>query len=178
MIQKTIPFLDIRVNLINGFLLTETYSKDTDIHQSLNPTSCHPSHIFKAIPKALGIRLRRNCSDRYENDSKFVENLREYKGYMIISGYEEKVIDKEFGNLAHLSRKDVLYKKKRENRKKDARTYRFVTAYELAFPDIKIVFMKHQHILKDDAELSKVFQMELRISKYQKEEKLRILKKF
>ena len=40
---------------------------------------------------------------------------------------------------------------------KDARKYRFVTAYEPAFPDIKIVLMKHQHILKDDAELSKVF---------------------
>ena len=99
--------------LINGFLLTETYSKDTDIHQYLNPTSCHPGHIFKPILKALGIRLRRNCSDRYENDSKFVENLREYKGYMITSGYEEKVIDKEFGKLAHVSRKDVLYKKKK-----------------------------------------------------------------
>ena len=86
-----------------------------------------------------------------------MENLREYKGYMITSGYEEKVIDKEFGKLAHVSRKDVLYKKKRENRKKDARKYRFVTAYEPAFPDIKIVLMKHQHILKDDAELSKVF---------------------
>ena len=31
---------------------------------------------------------------------------------MITSGYEEKVIDKEFGKLAHVSRKDVLYKKK------------------------------------------------------------------
>ena len=88
--------MDIRVNLINGFLLTETNSKDTDIHQYLNPTSCHPGHIFNAIPKALGIRLRRTCSDRYEKDSKFVENLREYKGYMITSGYEEKGIDKEF----------------------------------------------------------------------------------
>ena len=37
------------------------------------------------------------------------------------------------------------------------RIYGFVTAYEPAFPDIKIVLMKHQHILKDDAELSKVF---------------------
>ena len=82
---KTIPFLDIIVNLINGFLLTETHSKDTDIQQCLSQTSCHPGHILKAIPKAQGLRLRRNCSNRYENDSKFVENLREYKGYMITS---------------------------------------------------------------------------------------------
>ena len=30
---STIPFLDVRVNFINGFLRTETYSKETDIHQ-------------------------------------------------------------------------------------------------------------------------------------------------
>ena len=70
----TIPFLDVTANLINGYLLTETYSKRTDIHQYLNPTSCHPGHIFKAIPKALGIRLGRNCSERYEDDSKFIEH--------------------------------------------------------------------------------------------------------
>ena len=111
--------------------------------------------IFKAIPEALGIRLRRrNCSGRYENDSKFVGNLREYKGYIITSGYEENVIDKEFGKLAHVSRKDVLYKKRRENRKKEARKYKFVTSYEPAFPNIKRVLMKHQHILKDDEELT------------------------
>ena len=117
---------------------------------------CHPGHIFKAIPKARGIRLKRSCSDKYENDSKFVVNLKEYEGYMVTSGYEETVIDKEFGKLAHVSRKDVLYKKRRKNRKKEARKYRFVTAYEPAFPDIKRVLMKYQHILKDD-ELNKVF---------------------
>ena len=41
-----------------------------------------------------------------------MENLREYKGYIKTSGYDEKVIDKKFGKLAHVSRKDVLYKKK------------------------------------------------------------------
>ena len=79
---STIPFLDVRVNFINGFLLTETYSKETDIHRCLNPLSCHPPHIFRSIPKALSIRIRRNCSNRYENDSKFIENLREFKGYL------------------------------------------------------------------------------------------------
>ena len=72
-----------------------------------------------------------------------MENLREYKGYMITSEYEEKVIDKEFGKLAHVSRKDVLCKKRTKNRKKEARKYRFVTAYEPSFPNIKRVLMKH-----------------------------------
>ena len=47
----TIPFLDVRVNFINDYLLAETYSKRTDIHQYLNPTSCHLGHIFKLFLK-------------------------------------------------------------------------------------------------------------------------------
>ena len=103
---------------INGFLLTEAYSKETDIHRSLNKLSCHPPHIFRSIPKALGIRIRRNCSDRYENDSKFIENLREFKGYLVTSGYDSKVVDKEFSKLATLSRKKVLDKQRNSKKKK------------------------------------------------------------
>ena len=107
----TIPFLDVTVNLINGYLLTETYSKRTDIHQYPSSTSCHPGHIFKSIPKALGIKLKRNCSDRYEEDSKFIETLREYKGYLVTSGYGEKKVDESFSKLANKSRQDILYKR-------------------------------------------------------------------
>ena len=114
----TIPFLDIRVNFAIGFLLTETYSKETDIHQYLNPLSCHPPHIFSSIPKALGIRIRRNCSDRYDNDSKFTENLREFKGYLVTSGYDSKVVNKEFSKLATLSRRKVLDKLRNSKKRK------------------------------------------------------------
>ena len=38
--------------------------------------------------------------------------------------------------------------------------------------------MNHQHILKDDEELSKVFPNVAKDAKYQKEKELRILKKF
>ena len=144
--------------MINGFLLTETYSKDTDIHQYLHPSSCHPQHIFKGIPKALGIRIRRNCSDRYDGDSKFIKNLREFKGYMITSGYKEEVVDQAFGTLANISRKSILWKKTNATRKKrTARKYRFVTSHEPAFPDIKKILLKHQHIILEDDELKKVF---------------------
>ena len=47
----TIPFLDVRVNLIDGYLLTDTYSKRIDIRQYLNPTSCHPGHILRLFLK-------------------------------------------------------------------------------------------------------------------------------
>ena len=105
--------------MFNGFLLTKTYSNDTDIHQYLHPSSFHPQHILKGIPRALGMRIRKNCSDRYEGDSKFIENLREFKGYMITSGYEEEVVDQAFGKLANIKKKysvegDKCNKKEKE----------------------------------------------------------------
>ena len=154
---STIPFSDVRVNFINGFLLTETYSKETDIHQYPNPSSCHPPHMFRSI---LGIRIRRNCSDRYENVSKFIENLREFKGHLVTSGYDSKLVDKEFGKLAILSRKKVLNKQgnsKKKEKRDNVRKYRFLMAYEPAFPDIKKVLLSHQNIIYEDEELREVF---------------------
>ena len=42
-------------------------------------------------------------------------------------------------------------------KKRNARKYRFVTSHEPAFPDIKKILLKHQHIILDDDELKKVF---------------------
>ena len=77
-------------------------------------------YIYIYIYKALGIRIRRNCSDRYENDSKFIENLREFKGYLVTSGYDSKVADKDFSKLATLPRKKFWISK--DTAKKEKKT--------------------------------------------------------
>ena len=93
------------------------------------------------------------------------------KGYLVTSGYDSKVLDKEFSKLATISRKKVLDKQRNsKKRKKDnVRNYRFVTAYEPAFPDkefmayepafpdIKKVLLSHQNIIYENEELREVF---------------------
>ena len=156
--QSSVEFLDIKLNLIDGILMTECYSKPTDIHQYLRPDSCHPSHISKGIPKSVALRIRRNCSDRYEEDEKFVSCLREYKGYFMTSGYTEVQVDNAFCQMANVKRKDLL-KETRKWKKKNtgAKKYRFITDHEPAFPCIKSILLKHQHILKNNRELANVF---------------------
>ena len=155
----SIEFLDVKVNLIDGFLLTESFSKKTDIHQYLNPTSCHPKHIFKGIPKSVAIRLRRNCSDRYYNDHKFIENLREYKGYLMTSGYNEQLVDKQFTEIGLMKRSDSLKQTHHTHneRKKTVKKYRFVTSYEPAFPEIRKTLEKYKLVIKQDPELQLIF---------------------
>ena len=137
------------------------YSKPTDIHQYLHPDSNHPSHVMKGIPKSVGIRIRRNCSTRYEGDEAFVKTLREFKGYLITSGYAEKEIDESFGKLANVKRKDLLEdeysKRKSKKRTNNFRKHRFITDYEPAFTDIKRVLLKHQHLLMKSRRLRGIF---------------------
>ena len=57
-----IPFLDVKVMLLNGRLETELYVKPTDKHQYLLKSSCHPSHTKQSIPFSMASRLRRICS--------------------------------------------------------------------------------------------------------------------
>ena len=56
--------------------------------------------------------------DRYEGDSKFIENLREFKGYMITLGYKEEVVDQAFGKLANISRKVYCGRKQMQQERK------------------------------------------------------------
>ena len=54
-----IPFLDVKVMLLNGRLETDLYVKPTDKHQYLLKSSCHPSHTKQSIPFSMALRLRR-----------------------------------------------------------------------------------------------------------------------
>jgi len=52
-----------RLHLLDGFIQTDVYSKPTNRHLYLPPSSAHPKHLFKAIPFGVASRLRRNCSE-------------------------------------------------------------------------------------------------------------------
>lgn len=45
-----------------GNLTTDLYSKPTDKHQYLSPSSCHPKYCFKSILFSQAIRVKRICS--------------------------------------------------------------------------------------------------------------------
>ena len=71
-------FLDIKVRMTEGYLVPEIYSKPTDSHKYLNPSTEHPEHVIKGIPYSVGLRIRRNCSDRSVGDKTFIDKLVEY----------------------------------------------------------------------------------------------------
>ena len=85
------------------------YSKDTDTHQFLNPSSCHSPHITKNLPTSMINRIRRNCSDRIDDDKIFKDTMIDYNAYLMKSGYEEELVDEKFSShVVTTKRKDLL----------------------------------------------------------------------
>ena len=156
-------FLDTEVTMreatIDGkqglHLIPRMCSKSTDTHQYLHPSSCHSPHITKNLPTSVVSRIRRNCSDRVENDEIFKNT--KYKAYLLKFGYDEKLIDKRFINCAvRVKRKDLL-KKRKQKRTNDIEKYRMITDYEPTFPDIWKGFKMFKSIIEEDEELQEVF---------------------
>ena len=60
--KDTASFLDLKVILSNGKLITSRYSKPTHCHQYLHYESCHPEHTKRSIVYSQCLRIKGVCS--------------------------------------------------------------------------------------------------------------------
>ena len=157
--ESGLEFLDVKVHLRNGYLTPEIYSKETDSHEYLHPTSAHPPTVSGNNPYSVALRVRRNCSDREPGDSLFVKNLIQYKAYLLHSGYDEETIDNHFIRVAKVGRKPTLKPENRRNRNKNKkrRVYNFITSWDPMFPNIGKAIKKFAKILEEDEDCREVF---------------------
>ena len=117
-----------------------------------------PCQLPKNNPYSVALRVRRNCSDREVDDKLFVNNLIQYKAYLMHSGYDEEAIDKQFIKVAKMKRKETLESKPRKNRfRPKQRKYNFVTTWDPMFPDIGRAIRKFVPLLAEDEEFNKLF---------------------
>ena len=105
--EREIAFLHTTVRLINGYLVTEIYSKPTDAHQYLHASMSHPKHTIKSFPCSVGLGIRRNCSDRVQGDQYFTDNLVEYKRHLLKCGYASENIDRKFLKAVKIKREKL-----------------------------------------------------------------------
>ena len=77
-------FLDTQSRLDEHRICTDIYTKPTDTHEYLLPTSCQLKHCCKDIPYSLALCLRRICSDSnmFELRAKEMINQLHRYGYL------------------------------------------------------------------------------------------------
>ena len=60
---SSVNFLDVKVIMKDGKIITDLHVKPTDTHQYLDSSLCHPYHCKKDIPYSQALRLNRICSN-------------------------------------------------------------------------------------------------------------------
>ena len=163
------------VTIENGYLITSPYCKPTDSKQYLIPSSVHKENVVNNIPKTVGMRLRRLCSDRVEEDRIFADALDEYRAYMEVRGYDPMNIRGHFAEIANLKRQDALKKVERRKKEWKERPIFFVKQQEPAFPSIEKSIRKHLKLLHRDSELKELYPRNLFITSHKRPKNLKEL---
>ena len=171
--KESVEYLDCKVYKNNNKLQTTLYSKPSDTHAYLVPTSCHPTHIVRNIPYGVAIRCKRICSEA----SEFEKHTVQFMNFFESRGYNRDFIQKEFQRANLKSRESLLdmdididvnipdtvdnvNNVDAENIFVDnfntSRNFPLVVDYNPKLPNISEILNKYKYILDLDPELKNV----------------------
>ena len=95
-------------------LKTSLYSKPTDAHSYLLPTSSHPHHVFKSIPYSQCLRIRRICSENEDAE----KNIQDLQDHLSKRGYDPKLVEESIEKAKTVDRSSLLiYNEKKKNKR-------------------------------------------------------------
>ena len=145
-----VNFLDVRVLLKAGIIVTSVYSKPTDSHLYLNSHSNHPKHIIRNIPKSQFLRLRRICSDTAD----YMQQSGKYMQYFLQRGYEERKLKEIIREISAIKREDLLSK---PSTNKNNEKVIFTCNWHPKLSQLPNIIRRHHHLLEEDQKLKHVF---------------------
>ena len=141
---SSIVFLDLRFTISGNQIISGMYSKPSDTHAYLMPTSCHPSHICKNIPRGVMKRVKRNCS----SDTICKEGYAEFKQHLI-RGYSNTIIDKAIEQAKSIPWEVFLgSNNSNDTVKSNLRQFPLVMKFNPKLPPMSHYIHKHFHILE------------------------------
>ena len=147
-----VEFLDTFVYDVDGIIHTKLFSKSSDTHCYLVPTSCHKTHVLKNIPYGVARRVRQNNSE----DTNFEVQYLEYKNYLLSRGYNENLIDDAFDKFSDLNCRKDLYSNKDNIKDKNAAVIPLVIDNNPSLPNMSKIIHRHKHLLDLDPSLRNV----------------------
>ena len=141
----------MKCSIKEGKIKTDLYRKETDRNQYLLPSSSHPKQTFKAIPRSLGMRIIRICSDPIDRDNR----LQELKDSLLARSYPLAVIDSAIERVKKITREKAL---KRVYRPNQSERPVLVLPYNPRLPPVQSIIAKHWRSMgSQDSYLKSVF---------------------
>ena len=148
--SNEVNFLDTKITIENGHLITNLYTKPTDAFLYLNTKSNHPKHIKTNIPKGQFIRVRRICSKHTD----FLRNCAILSTFFEKRGYNSKELKKTIQEISKIPRTSLLDETQKS--KTDQQSI-FVCDWHPNVSRLPAVLKKHFHLLQNDRYAKDIF---------------------
>jgi predicted GIY-YIG superfamily endonuclease len=169
---KAIPYLDCLVSVYQEILedgssicqiKTTTYSKPTDVHHSIHPSSCTPNLTRKSPAIIKGVAHRLRLTNMMDTD--LIAALNNFSGYLEASGYDKTTTISFFTDILKVSNMYLAF-----NIKEPDTTFKvpLVTKLHPALPNLAKIIDQFYPILKQCPVSSIIFPRDSIISAYRK----------
>jgi hypothetical protein len=146
----SIPFLDVSCSIKDGTIETDLYKKETDRNQYLLPSSCHPKQTTKSIPRSLGVRIVRICSNPEERDKR----LEELRDLLVARQYPLGMVEATLEEVKLIPREKLLQKVKPKVNNRPV----LAVPYDPRLPSLSNIQSKHWRAMtSQDSYLKQVF---------------------
>ena len=98
--REKVNYLDVQVIVRESKLVTDIYFKQTDSHQYLDSSPCHPYHCTKSIPYSQALRMNGICLENVPFDLR----CNELEEWLIKRNYNPKLVRKQILKARAFSR--------------------------------------------------------------------------
>ena len=154
--ETELEFLDVKVGIKEGRIVTDLYTKPCDSKAYLHFMSDHPSHTKKAIPSGLAKRARRICS----SVEKFRQHADELVSKLATRGYPKNQVKAEIEKVGGMKRSDLL--ERSVGKQKEG--VPMVVTYSSCLPNINKILRSKRHILERSNDIKDIFNNNMFVS--------------
>ena len=141
-----LEFLDLKLELVNGKISVDVFSKPTNSFKYVLLSTCYPNRNIRNVPKGIALRLRRIC----DSDEKYDERSEEYQKYPIARDYQPGSVKRQFEEVKKLSRSEARRPKVKSDQ---VRKLNFFTTYNPSLPNMDTLVKKYLPLLHSDENL-------------------------
>ena len=152
---KMVDYLDATLGINGQSITSDLFTKPTDTHQYLLPSSDHPAHVHRHLPFGLGMRLRAIVSD----DAKLEDRLAELTGFLKARGYSEDVIKSQLTKVQSIPRSQILSSSRRHTN--DNNWIPLVCRWNSHLPPLDKLLRESFPILQSNPHLRNTFDLPL-----------------
>ena len=153
---KMVDYLDATLRINGQSITSDLFTKPTDTHQYLLPSSDHPPHVHRHLPFGLGMRLRAIVSD----DAKLEDRLAELTGFLKARGYSEDLVKSQLTKVQSIPRSQILSSSRRHTKDNNNRIP-LVCRWNSHLPPLDKLLRESFPILQSNPHLRNTFDLPL-----------------